>query len=154
MTHHDTQARESSLFVFKLLAFLTESSVFLYLGLSVFGLGYMNHYHATLITSALVMCVVSRAAHVYPISYVVNRLAERSGSSNALGGNGGNALGSSSARGSPRGGAAAAATARLVGARPGEERIPPRTQHMLWFSGLRGAVAFACAVNFPDHNGP
>ena len=33
------EARESSLFVFKLLAFLTESSVFLYLGLSVFGLG-------------------------------------------------------------------------------------------------------------------
>ena len=31
--------------------------------------------------------------------------------------------------------------------------IPRKTQHMLCFSGLRGAVAFACAQNFPDDNG-
>jgi hypothetical protein len=29
-------------------------------------------------------------------------------------------------------------------------RISPNTMHMLWFSGLRGAVAYACVRSFPD----
>jgi NhaP-type Na+/H+ or K+/H+ antiporter len=29
-------------------------------------------------------------------------------------------------------------------------RILPNTMHMLWFSGLRGAVAYACVRSFPD----
>lgn len=31
--------------------------------------------------------------------------------------------------------------------------VPTNTAHMLWFAGLRGAVAYACANNFPDANG-
>ena len=95
--------------MFRVLAFLAESAVFLYLGLSVFALGYGAHYRATLIAAAAGACLVARACHVYPIACLVNRLAE--------------------------------------------PRIPTRTQHMLWFSGLRGAVAFACAANFPNARG-
>ena len=29
-------------------------------------------------------------------------------------------------------------------------KIRPKTAHMLWFSGLRGAVAYACVRSFPD----
>jgi NhaP-type Na+/H+ or K+/H+ antiporter len=29
-------------------------------------------------------------------------------------------------------------------------KIPAKTAHMLWFSGLRGAVAYACVRSFPD----
>ena len=36
---------------------------------------------------------------------------------------------------------------------PDEGEIPPTMQHMLWFSGLRGAVAFSCAHNFPNAHG-
>ena len=31
--------------------------------------------------------------------------------------------------------------------------IPPKFMHILWFAGLRGAVAYACAKNFPNEYG-
>ena len=34
-----------------------------------------------------------------------------------------------------------------------DRKIRTNTAHMLWFSGLRGAVAYACAKTFPDHFG-
>lgn len=32
-------------------------------------------------------------------------------------------------------------------------KVEAKTCHMLWYSGLRGAVAYACAKTFPDANG-
>jgi NhaP-type Na+/H+ or K+/H+ antiporter len=34
-----------------------------------------------------------------------------------------------------------------------DKEIPIKFMHVLWFSGLRGAVAYACARRFPDVNG-
>ena len=31
-----------------------------------------------------------------------------------------------------------------------DQKIEMSTANMLWFSGLRGAVAYACAKTFPD----
>ena len=95
-----------------MLAYVTETTVFLNLGLSVFALHYWSSYHTSLIVWSLLLCLVARAAHVYPLSAVVNR------------------------------------NRRNV-----DTQITPNKQHMLWFSGLRGAVAFACAQVFPDANG-
>jgi hypothetical protein len=36
----------------------------------------------------------------------------------------------------------------------GRRRIPLRTQTVIWFSGLRGSVAFALALNVPGENTP
>jgi NhaP-type Na+/H+ or K+/H+ antiporter len=32
----------------------------------------------------------------------------------------------------------------------GDLKILPNCAHMLWFAGLRGAVAYACVSTFPD----
>jgi hypothetical protein len=38
-------------------------------------------------------------------------------------------------------------------ARSRPQKIPYNTMHMVFLAGLRGAVSFACAEIFPDHNG-
>ena len=32
-------------------------------------------------------------------------------------------------------------------------KVPRPTQHMMWFAGIRGAMAYACAKSFPNTNG-
>lgn len=89
--------------IFNSMAHLTETTVFLNLGLTVFSL--KSGYHFGLIFWSMVACFLGRALNVYPLSFVLNRTLP--------------------------------------------EPITPNQQHMLWFSGLRGAVAFALASSFP-----
>jgi len=105
-------SQETAIFIFKLAAYATETCVFLDLGLSVFRLDYRDDYHGSLIFWAVLLCLLGRAIHVYPLSHLLNRSR-----------------------------------------REHHGCIEPNKQHMLWFSGLRGAVAFACAQVFPDANG-
>ena len=100
---------------FRILAHLAETSIFLQLGLSVFGLtstspGALN---VTFVSLTLLLCLFSRALNVYPISWFLNSCVYESSPS-------------------------------------GSKLVQTKTQHMLYLSGLRGAVAFACAQTFPD----
>lgn len=127
-------------FLFRMLAYITESAVFLYLGalsvriavvccsavmcphaaaharcfpgLSVFRLDYSKYFHFSLVFVAIILCLAGRAVHIYPLSYLLNRAR-----------------------------------------REVDMRIERKQQHMMWFSGLRGAVAFACATVFPNDKG-
>jgi hypothetical protein len=103
------QSQDLAKFLFKLAAYVTEMAVFLDLGLSVFRLDYFEHYHCSLIVWAVILCLISRALHIYPLSYLLNRTRKHS-----------------------------------------DGMIEKNKQNMLWFAGLRGAVAFACAQVFPD----
>ncbi|EEC46045.1 phospholipase, partial [Phaeodactylum tricornutum CCAP 1055/1] len=94
--------------VFRLVAHLTETIIFLDLGLSVFGLVGDGAFRIVFIAFALLACLVGRAVNIYPITYF-----------------------------------------------PGESMtddsvIPWKTAHMLWFSGLRGAVSYGLARMFPQ----
>lgn len=106
------ESQDLAKFLFKMAAYVTETAVFLDLGLSVFRLDYFKHYHCSLIVWAVGLCLLSRALHIYPLSYWLNRTRKES-----------------------------------------DGVIEPKKQNMLWFAGLRGAVAFACAQVFPDANG-
>jgi len=91
----------------ELIASLAETYVFLLLGLGVFLL--RNNYSASLILWSTAFCLIGRAMHVYPFSWVINRCS----SGHTLNAN---------------------------------------EQHVVWYAGLRGAIAFMCALSFPQND--
>ena len=92
---------------FRMLSFLAETFVFVFLGSA---LTTFNHeWHGLTIFWAIIFTLVSRLMNVYPLSNLVNRYRE--------------------------------------------EKISAKNQLIMWFSGLRGAVAFALSLNFPTVNG-
>lgn len=115
-------------------AHLADTAVFLYLGLSVPASvdDWKKHYSHSFVAWSIFACLVGRAVHVYPLSYICNRHVVRKAAQQFSG--------------RPRSMARVEAAVK-AGA------IPRNMQHMLWFSGLRGAVAFSCAHTFPDQEG-
>jgi len=99
-------SRETATNIIGWLSYFAESIVFFDLGLSFFGLHVK--YNFALIGVAIAACLVSRALHVYPLSFFLNLCAKN-----------------------------------------GPARIPMNKQHMLWFSGLRGAIAYCLSIVFP-----
>lgn len=62
--------RQSITVLFRTIAFLAETCVFLYLGLGIFE--YQHSFHPKLIFWTIVLTLVGRAAHVFPLSFVMN----------------------------------------------------------------------------------
>jgi len=122
---------------FRVTAHLAETSIFLEMGLSVFGLFTSGEgkLHFRFIAWALLACLVGRAIFIYPFSWWHNRsilkyhcyLSEH----------------------------------HLNESQDDKDYtniqhksnfiISSNLQHMIWFSGLRGAVAYACAKSFPNN---
>eukprot|EP00824_Muranothrix_gubernata_P001575 TRINITY_DN11863_c2_g1_i1.p1 TRINITY_DN11863_c2_g1~~TRINITY_DN11863_c2_g1_i1.p1 ORF type:complete len:568 (-),score=120.96 TRINITY_DN11863_c2_g1_i1:66-1742(-) len=99
---------EVSVEVFHILAFLSETFVFIYLGAAMF----TKHqdYHWGLIAIALVALFVARACHIFPFAYMVNQSRHES------------------------------------------FHIPFKNQFVMWYSGLRGAIAFALSLEVSTEN--
>ena len=162
--------------LFKLLSFLAETCIFLELGLSVFGT--TNSFRWRFITFAFLAALIGRAFSVYPLSWLFNLSLTRpivvdqcitcgavtdESSLATLG----VSLQDESVSGSQTTQsfqsvsiAHSKATTISNGSSwiapretPRERRdkvIPANFMHMLWFAGLRGAVAYACACHYPD----
>ncbi len=62
--------RQSITVLFRTIAFLAETCVFVYLGLGIFE--YQHAFHPKLIFWTIVLTLVGRAAHVFPLSFVMN----------------------------------------------------------------------------------
>lgn len=90
--------------MFNTLSHLAETSVFLNLGLSAFGL--TEYYRFWLVFWMAFFCLLSRGFAVYPLTFVLNK-------------------------------------------RKNSPTITMNQQHMIWYSGMRGAVAFALSKSFP-----
>ncbi|GKY91560.1 sodium/hydrogen exchanger 8 [Mayamaea pseudoterrestris] len=164
--------------LFRLAAYLAETSIFLELGLSVFGM--KGSFNGKFTLWALFACLVARALNVYPIALFFNRALRR----NPKGGP--SCLPRSPKHGPPTKIATGLSFVRRTSQQqsslqddyyleaeemyhqpttvphaesdmssmtPRKQRdlkIQPKTAHMLWFAGLRGAVAYACVRSFPD----
>jgi sodium/hydrogen exchanger 8 len=73
-THRNLSVKGQALafFIFSLLAVLSETAVFLELGLSVFS-GEKEYFHPLLIIWTLLLILIGRALNIYPISFLVGR---------------------------------------------------------------------------------
>eukprot|EP00450_Noctiluca_scintillans_P010667 CAMPEP_0194485158 /NCGR_PEP_ID=MMETSP0253-20130528/6253_1 /TAXON_ID=2966 /ORGANISM="Noctiluca scintillans" /LENGTH=657 /DNA_ID=CAMNT_0039325095 /DNA_START=43 /DNA_END=2016 /DNA_ORIENTATION=+ len=104
--------RQVFLPLIELIATLCEVYVFLLLGVGVFAL--KRDFSAPVILWTFVACLIGRAVHVYPLTWIVNRTSSG-------------------------------------------VKLTMNETHVVWFAGLRGAVAFMVALNFPvnqDDHGP
>jgi sodium/hydrogen exchanger 8 len=88
---------------FHMLAYVAENVLFIYLGLAIFS--FPHQFDFWLIIATILLCLVSRAANVYPLSYLINPYREI--------------------------------------------KISPKFQFVIWFSGLRGAIAFSLSLSIP-----
>ena len=123
--------------LFRLAAHIAETSIFLELGLSVFGMGAKIKWK--FVGWAILACLIGRALNIYPLRFVYNKLLlgfapkEKSESDRSL--------------------QNIALSASMTPNTRKDLKIRNKTAHMLWFSGLRGAVAYACAKTFPNAYG-
>ncbi|KAL3905041.1 MAG: hypothetical protein SGILL_009836 [Bacillariaceae sp.] len=193
----ETQRNAGS--IFKLVAFLAETCIFLDLGLSVFG--FSGSFHWQFILFSFAAALIGRAASIYPISFLFNlSLTEtttepllptttldaappvlpnpnmsapdtptsdsniinnmdavlQSDLKNMAAANSDDdsqwSWGSStiSSYSSSSHGIRKRRRRRRTPAKRLDKVIPTKFMHVLWFAGLRGAVAYACARDFPD----
>ena len=103
--------------IFSTFATLTETIVFVYMGMGVFTGGF-QHWNLAFCVVAFFACLIGRALNIFPLSFLANLC--RKGRRQSGGGGG-----------------------------SGDYKITPKMQMVLWFAGLRGAIAFALAENMP-----
>lgn len=95
--------------IFNTFATITETIVFIYMGMGVFT-GRFKNWDVGFSIIALIACLIGRFLNIFPLSFVANFW------------------------------------------RKGRHVISGRMQVVLWFAGLRGAIAFALSENMPgDH---
>jgi solute carrier family 9 (sodium/hydrogen exchanger), member 8 len=132
--------------LFHLIAYLAETCIFLELGLSVFGLS--SSFQWGFIGLAFIAALFGRAMSVYPISMAFNFSLEET--EPLLEKDDDASVGSDSSHSSSSWSSGRQRRRRVVPERRSDKRIPFSFMHILWFAGLRGAVAYSCARDFPN----
>jgi sodium/hydrogen exchanger 8 len=151
---------ENAEVLFRLFANLAETSIFLELGLSVFGL-MKDSLKCRFVLWAFLACVLGRALYVYPISFLYNRMLRVEKLSDVEIESGklqlelSDSLAESAHKSSEDPGLMRQTTSPQSHQSPTPKarrdlKISWKNMHVLCFSGLRGAVAYACVRSFPN----
>jgi len=101
-------SRQATEKIFSTLATITETIVFLYMGMGVFT-GKFAKWNIFFSLFTSLFCLIGRAANIFPMSFLANRFRKKN-------------------------------------------PISCKMQFVLWFAGLRGAIAFALSENMPGPN--
>lgn len=133
---------------FHVFAHLAETAIFLELGLSVFGLQSRGKFYPKFISWAILACLLGRAANIYPIALLYNQWLDGKFWTTAVSNNRLLTMLATSL-------SATEDSSQVDGHSNYHQnrKVEAKTCHMLWYSGLRGAVAYACAKTFPNANG-
>ena len=158
---HESQV--ASRHVFEVISFLSETFIFVYLGLQ---LPTLRHtFDPGLIVGGIALSVLSRACNIFPLSAVINAAYGLRACARPRG-----CGGCCPPRPKKRPAAAAVADVRAAALGPPEQSmtktlipwrspepaarrdrtIALRVQLVMWACGLRGAIAYALAINLPD----
>ena len=125
------KAAKLSSFIFLLMSYISETVVFLSLGMSVFA---QTHLEGSLnlefIGWTLLLCTLGRLLHVYPILSLTNLYRNYTTKRSA-----------------------GVIDDNLVVQAQAKNNISLGMMHVIFFSGLRGAVAYACSNIFPNTYG-
>ena len=137
-----TDTAQNADVVFRLTAHLTETIIFLELGLSVAGLVGTDAFHMGFIGCALVACLLGRFVNIYPITFFFNLcvrddVREKAAPTDYV----------------EEGQDTSKQLVEDTTVTRASSKIPWKTAHMLWFSGLRGAVSYALVRTFPESTG-
>lgn len=131
--------------LFRMWAHLAETSIFLELGLSVISYGENLGSHWAFTGFAILACLIGRALNIYPLRSIYNSLLLQEEAESPL-----------KEAFDPDGeleNSSTLSAATFTPAARKDLKIRNNTANMLWFSGLRGAVAYACAKTFPNQFG-
>jgi sodium/hydrogen exchanger 8 len=155
-THNLSELTEETVdHLFRLVAHLAETSIFLELGLCVVPVCVKFRSHWKFAFWAMVSCLVGRALNVYPLRTLYNRFLRKKENERHLREafdpdlqSESESVGGYSSEGFKEYLSSDAIT--LTPATRMDLKIRDNVAHMLWFAGLRGAVAYSCAKTFPN----
>ena len=157
-THNLSEATEETVDqLFRLVAHLAETAIFLELGLCVVMRVQKLRSHWKFAAFAMGACLVGRALNIYPLRTLYNLFLQRKENethvNDAFNINTLDPDGSDSSNSDIYTQNSTVSQATLTPMVRKDLKIRNNTAHMLWFSGLRGAVAYACAKTFPNDFG-
>ena len=146
------ESDESSKLLFRVVSHVCEAIIFLQVGLSLFGLQVLqrNAFPWRFTAWTFLACLIGRGCSVFPVTFLINlrlKIREKLKCRRLCG-----CFDLSSCQDEEGVESYYAAMSDMV-SKYADQWVDWKTAAMLWWSGLRGAIAYACAKNFPDTNG-
>ena len=142
---------EHSRLLFKVVSHVCEAIIFLQVGLSLFGLQFLKRgtFPWRFTAWTFLACLIGRGCSIFPMTALINlRLYLRRKLDCR------HICGCTNPQSCDDDGIESYYNAMAeVIAKTADQWVDWKTATMLWWSGLRGAIAYACAKTFPDTNG-